>query len=77
MAKLILAIEIPDQEALKIEAQAKDRRTNSVTLDADGIPQGYFNPDGRIALDSGDLECDEFDDCFFVFEYRGVERTVL
>jgi len=43
-----------------------------VPLDELGVPQGYFNPDGRIAIDGLSLEEDEFDDSFFVFEYLHV-----
>jgi len=70
MAKVIVAIDTPHEEARKIEAQAKER--HNVPLDELGVPQGYFNPDGRIAIDGLSLEEDEFDDSFFVFEYLHV-----
>jgi hypothetical protein len=71
MAKLIVAINIDHNEARKIEAQAKER--HKVELNDDGVPDGYFNPDGRIALHEAELETDSFDDAFVVFEYRGIE----
>ena len=70
MAKLIVAINISEDEARKIEAQAKGR--HSVELNEDGVPNGYFNPDGSISIDSAMLEEDVFDDTFFVFEYQHV-----
>jgi len=71
MAKLIVAIELDHNEIRKIEAQAKER--HKVELNADGVPDGYFNPDGRIAIDTAELKMDPFDDSFVLFEYKGIE----
>lgn len=71
MAKLIVAIEVEHNTALKIEAQARERHRVEVP---DGYaPEGFFNPDGRIAIDSSELEEDPWDENFVTFEYRGIE----
>ena len=54
MAKLIVAIEIPDHDAIEIEQQVGQ----PIEIGCDGIPLGYFNADGKIALDP----CEGFDE---------------
>ena len=68
MAKLILSIEIDERMADLIE---DDYIFFKEGKEIDG--KGYFNSDGRIALDHVYLERDEFDDSFYVFNFEGIE----
>ena len=67
MPKLILSIEIDERMAEFIETDRVFFKEGKTTYG-----KGYFNEDGRIALDEAELERDSYDDSFFLFTYEGI-----
>ena len=70
MATLVVCVDIPDKyvESIKEELRwlKEDRQIPDGT--------GWFNPDGRIAIDNAMLETDTYDDSFYVFDFVKLEE---
>jgi hypothetical protein len=71
MASIIVSIDVDDKfvESIKEELrwQKEDRHIPDGT--------GWFNPDGRIAIDNAMLHNDPYDDSFFAFDFIKVVES--
>ena len=64
MAYIVVGIEVPDENVKHIKQQLQWYKEGQIP---DGT--GWFNPDGRIAIDNAMLHNDPYDDSFFAFDF--------
>ncbi len=64
MASIIVSIDVEDENVKHIKQQLQWLKEGQVP---DGT--GWFNPDGKIAIDNAMLETDLYDDSFYAFDF--------
>ena len=64
MATILVSIDVDDVSVKHIKKELKNIKEGKHNY---GL--GWFNPDGRIAIDSAILNKDPYDDEFFVFDF--------
>jgi hypothetical protein len=64
MATIIVSIDVEDENVKGIKQQLQWLKEG---MTPDGT--GWFNPDGRIAIDDAMLERDTYDDNFYLFDF--------
>jgi hypothetical protein len=70
MAVIIVSIDVEDENVKHIKQQLQWLKEG---MTPDGT--GWFNPDGKIAIDDAMLERDIYDDSFFAFDFIEVRVT--
>ena len=70
MATIIVGIDIDDKYVESIKKELQWQKEDGHIPDG----TGWFNPDGKIAIDNVMLETDEYDDSFYTFFFLGVVK---
>ena len=70
MASIIVSIDVEDENVKDIKQQLQWLKEG---MTPDGT--GWFNPDGKIAIDSAMLHNDPYDDSFYAFDFIGLEEN--
>jgi hypothetical protein len=64
MASIIVSIDVEDKYVESIKEELRWLKEKQIP---DGT--GWFNPDGKIAIDNAMLETDLYDDSFYAFDF--------